>query len=52
MLDVVNTNFGVYKAHVFAINNLTSIEDEGDVVGITNYDFTANYLKNQNLNIV
>jgi len=46
MLDVVNTNYGIYKAHISAINNLASVNE------IENYDFTINYSKNQNLNIV
>jgi hypothetical protein len=45
MLNVVNTNYGVYKAHIHAIKNLSTIEE------VEAYDFTANYLKNQNLNI-
>jgi hypothetical protein len=45
MLNVVNTNYGVYKAHIHAIKNLSTIEE------VESYDFTANYLKNQNLNI-
>jgi hypothetical protein len=45
MINTVNTNYGVYKAHIHAINALTTIE------AVDNYDFTANYLKNQNLDI-
>jgi len=45
MLNVANTNYGVYKAHIHAIKNLSTIEE------VEAYDFTANYLKNQNLNI-
>jgi len=46
MLDIVNTNFGVYKSHIHAINSLSSIEQ------LESYDFTGNYLKNQNINII
>lgn len=45
MLNVVNTNYAVYKAHVHEIKNLSTIEK------VESYDFTANYLKNQNLNV-
>ena len=45
MINTVNTNFGVYKAHIHAINALTTID------AVENYDFTANYLKNKNLDI-
>ena len=45
MLNVANTNYSVYKAHIHAIKNLSTIEE------VEAYDFTANYLKNQNLNI-
>jgi hypothetical protein len=45
MLNVVNTNYAVYKAHVHEIKNLSTIEE------VEAYDFTANYLKNQNLNV-
>jgi hypothetical protein len=46
MLNVVNTNYGVYKAHIHAIKNLSTIEE------VEAYDFTVNYLKNQNLDLV
>lgn len=45
MLNVVNTNYAIYKAHIHAIKNLSTIEE------VESYDFTANYLKNQNLNV-
>lgn len=45
MLNVVNTNYGIYKAHIYAIKNLSTIEE------VEAYDFTGNYLKNQDLNI-
>ena len=45
MLNVVNINYGIYKDHIHAIKNLSTIEE------VEAYDFTANYLKNQNLNI-
>ncbi len=45
MINTVNTNYGVYKAHIHAIKNLSTIEE------VEAYDFTADYLKNQNLNI-
>lgn len=45
MLDTVNANFAVYKTHSFAINALTSVDE------VESYDFTANYIKNQNLDI-
>jgi len=45
MLNVINTNYSIYKAHIHAIKNLSTIEE------VEVYDFTVNYLKNQNLNI-
>lgn len=45
MLNVVNANYGVYKAHIHAIKNLSTIKK------VEAYDFTANYLKNKNLDI-
>jgi hypothetical protein len=45
MLNVVNTNYSVYKDHIHTIKNLSTMEE------VEAYDFTANYLKNQNLNI-
>ena len=44
MIDIINTNYGVYKDHTFNISNLTSVES------IKSYNFKNNYLKNQNIN--
>ena len=45
MMNIVNFNYGIYKDHMHVIKNLSTIEE------IELYDFTLNYLKNQNLNI-
>lgn len=45
MLNVVNTNYGIYKNYIHEIKNLSTTEE------VKAYNFTANYLKNQNLNI-
>lgn len=45
MMNIVNFNYGVYRDHMYVIKNLSTIEE------IELYDFTLNYLKNQNLNI-
>lgn len=46
MLDIVNTNYGIYRAHIVAINALLSIQN------VQAYDFQYNYLKNSNIVIL
>jgi hypothetical protein len=45
VLNIVNANYQNYKAEINIINNLP------DVLSVKNYDFTSNYLKNQNITI-
>lgn len=45
MLDIVNANFGIYQQEIFTINSLTTAE------AVESYDFTTNYLKNNNFNL-
>jgi len=45
MMDIVDTNWVVYDNHIVNIKNLTTPND------VEEYDFTLNYLKNQNINI-
>lgn len=45
MLDIVNSNFQNYKTEINNIKNLSTIQQ------VENYDFTLNYLKNQNINL-
>lgn len=45
MLNIVNSNFQNYKTEINIIKNLSTIEE------IESYDFTINYLKNQNISL-
>ena len=45
MMDIVDSNWVVYDTHIVDIKNCSTVTD------VENYDFTINYLKNQNINI-
>lgn len=45
MLRIVNSNFAIYKQHIHDIKNL------GTVIAVESYDSTANYLKNNNIDL-
>ena len=45
MMNIVNTNFVTYQAHIASINNLTLVED------VESYDFQTGYLVNQTYNL-
>lgn len=45
MLNIVNSNYQNYKAEMYLIKNLPTIE------AVESHDFTLNYLKNQNITL-
>ena len=45
MLDIVNSNYQNYKAEIYLIKNLSTVE------AVEGHDFTVNYLKNQNITL-
>ena len=45
MMRIVNANFVQYKTHNKNIKELTTLDE------VSNYDFTAGYLTNQNINL-
>lgn len=47
MLRIVNTNFATYKQHTYNIKNNVF----ADAAAVEAYDFTENYLKNNNINL-
>lgn len=46
IMAITNPNFTTRQTHIDAINALTTIDE------VNNYDFTAGYILNQNINLV